>query len=89
MENFKAMFASWQPNLIAAITCFFGFVLLKPIYFQPWLVDVAGYAALGGFAVFGLVVKQHNATGGTVVIPSNEAAKEAVLNPTAPEKGEK
>lgn len=66
METAKSMFKSWQPNVIAAVTAFFGFVLLKPGYFENWLVDVAGYAALGGFAVFGLVVKQHNVTGGTI-----------------------
>jgi len=64
MENIKSMLKSWQPIVISAAVSFFGFVLYKPLYFEPWLVDLAGYAALGGIAAFGVVVKQHNVTGG-------------------------
>jgi hypothetical protein len=87
MEQIKAMLASWQPMVISAITAFFGFVLYKPVYFADWLVDLSGYAAIGGVAVFGIVVKQHNVTGGTVPIPSNEAAKASVLEPTSDKEG--
>lgn len=83
--DIKKMLKSWQPTAISLITAFFGFVAWKPIYFPPWLVDVAGYIALGGLATLGFVTKQHNVTGGTVVQPSTEAAKAAVLNPTAQE----
>jgi hypothetical protein len=66
MEQLKSILTSWQPMVVSAITAFFGFVLYKPVYFADWLVDLAGYAAIGGIAVFGIVVKQHNVTGGTV-----------------------
>jgi hypothetical protein len=86
--NLETMFKNWQPTLASLVTAFFGFVAIHPEYFQPWLVDVAAYAAMGGLVAFGLSAKQHNVTGGTVPIPSNEAAKASVMDPTSTVEGE-
>lgn len=50
----------------AVFTAFFGFVMLHPHYFWPWVNDVAGYAAIGGLVAFGLSAKDYNVSGGTL-----------------------
>jgi len=77
MDNLKALLANWQPTAASMVTAFFGFVMLYPKWFTsvPWLVDVAGYAALGGLVAFGITAKQHNVTGGTVTLPAKEVEK--------------
>jgi hypothetical protein len=72
--DLKSMLASWQPTAAAIITAFFGFVLFSPDLFAgvPWLIAVAKYGAAGGLVTLGLVVKQHNVTGGTVANPPAE-----------------
>lgn len=47
----------WKTTLSAAFTAFFGFVLLHPEYFLPWIVDIAGYAAIGGLVMFGIAAQ--------------------------------
>lgn len=49
----------WKTSLSALFTAFCGFVLLHPKYFSPWIVDIAGYGALGGIIVLGLMAQDH------------------------------
>jgi len=49
----------WKTTTSAILTAFFGFVLLSPQYFYPVIVDVAGYAAIGGFIAFGINAADH------------------------------
>ena len=56
-----ALVVNWKTALAGVVTAFFGFVLLHPVYFYPWLVDVAGYAAIGGMAALGIAAKDASA----------------------------
>ena len=49
----------WKTTTSAILTAFFGFVLLSPQYFYPVIVDVAEYAAIGGFIAFGINAADH------------------------------
>jgi len=55
-----ALFTNWKTALAGVLTAFFGFVLLHPNYFYPWMVDLAGYAAIGGLAALGVTAKDYN-----------------------------
>jgi hypothetical protein len=87
MEQIKAMLASWQPVVSTWVIAFFSFVMFKPAYFADWLVDLAIWGAGGGLVALGFVTKQHNVTGGTKPIASNEAARASVLEPTSTKEG--
>ena len=54
---------NWKTTASSLFTAFFGFVMLHPHYFPSWLEDVAGYAAVGGMALFGLAAKDYTTTG--------------------------
>jgi len=47
--------ANWKTTLTAFVSAFFGFVVFKPQYFSPVMVDVAAYIFAGGLAFFGIV----------------------------------
>lgn len=66
--NFKSMLKSWQPTAMSVISAFFSFVLFSPELFTeyPGLIAFSKFGLAGGMVGLGLVVKQHNATGGTV-----------------------
>jgi hypothetical protein len=74
---------NWKTSGSALITAFFGFVIFSPDLFSgvPWLVALARYGAAGGLISMGLFAKDKDVTGGTIVQPSNDAAKQSVLNP--------
>lgn len=55
----EARMKDWKTTTTAFFTAFFGFVLLHPGYFHSLLVDVAGYAAIGGLVAFGITAKDY------------------------------
>jgi len=56
----------YKTTLTAAVTAFFGFVLVEPELFDavPWLAAVAKYAAAGGLVAFGVVSADKKPTEG-------------------------
>lgn len=70
--TFKNVRVNWKTTVVGIATAFFGFIVFDPSQFQsqPWLVSLAKYAMIGGFAAFGIVAKDGNVTGGSVPAPT-------------------
>ena len=57
---YESIINNWKTTLASVFTAFFGYVLLYPQNFTavPWLVHIAGFAAIGGLVTFGITAKQ-------------------------------
>ena len=57
---------SWKTSVTGAITALMGFVAFSPVLFAkwPWVVEIAKYVMIGGFAVFGVAAKDADVSGG-------------------------
>lgn len=70
-------FASYKTTILGLVSAGASFVLFAhgSIPMPPWLVTVAQFAMVGGLAVFGIVAKDYNATGGTVPVTTEAAVR--------------
>jgi hypothetical protein len=80
------MGASWKTTLSAAVSAGASFVLFASqppfsIHFPSWLAAIAMFAMVGGLAGLGIVAKDSDVTGGTVVQPGIPVAP---VTPVAP-----
>jgi hypothetical protein len=74
IDTSKVLSGSWKTTVFGLTSAVAMFVLANPGLFQkwPWMVTVAGFVATGGLAALGIVGKDSNVTGGTVVNSNND-----------------
>lgn len=78
----KTSAKNWRTSLIGIIGAGVGYVAMFPEEFNDapsWIVKVAKYAVLGGFAGFGLIAKDGTVTG-TVANPRSKNADGTEVN---------
>jgi hypothetical protein len=67
---------NWKTTVSGLVGAGAGLVLYLQMYIHEpaWLVGIASFAAIGGFATIGLSAKDFNVTGGSVGQPSTSQA---------------
>ena len=50
-------YSEWKTTVAGLVTAMFAFILFSPVYFDPWMVDLAKFGMAGGLASMGVLSK--------------------------------
>jgi hypothetical protein len=66
--------ASWKTTVSGVLGSLATFVTMYPDGIPHWLLNVAKFIMIGGFAALGLTAKDSNVTGGNTLNTGNDPA---------------
>ena len=50
-------YSEWKTTVAGLVTAIFAFILFSPVYFEPWMIDLAKFGMAGGLASMGILSK--------------------------------